>query len=391
MERYRRIGKNFLPVDDILHSGITKEGFLWAIEHMDPGGSHLSSPGVPDLLTGARHLHPQRMTVDFKAPAGLAADETWDMCIITTPFPDMAMLAFKKLSADSWVDTDVRDVTWTLNDATANNSWWWIPEYLPSGAYPTVTSTHMRLISRGLTTELVGPEMYRSGYVTSGQLPCDGRLLPYSLGVTNFASQTGGVLWRLPQLANGAEALLELDPLCGQRPATLGDYNVLRMSTPQGSPSLRSTLEGGEACVITFDTTEYNALNIARSSHHHLWNDDFNMGVTFYMGLSSKEVLKAKLMGTVEISPRQGSSLVTLSRVVPRSDPVAIRLVADITSELPHSFPAADNDLGSIFGKIGQVLKNIGLPIIRTLGGAGIPMVSPIATGIGHIASAFGW
>ena len=222
-------------------------------------------------------------------------------------------------------------------------------------------------------------------------MPVDGFHSTATLNGITSACKTGTVAYRLPKIQGGSQYLLETDALAGERAASLGDYNVLRMSTPWGSPTLRPTLQIGDTAWCTNDDTQVNDIDWAKSSHHHTWNDDFNWGVTFYEGLNPQEVVKVKVMGTVEMVPKQGSALATLTKVVPPADLAAITLVADITCQLPHSYPADYNDLGGIFGAIGHALKNIGVPLARTVGSLGLPIASPIASGLAQIASAFGW
>jgi hypothetical protein len=419
---------------------------------MDPCGVTYTSPGVPDYSTGTRHIKSIRMGDVISPPAGLGTPEsgaTWDLLIMTTPYTDLPLLHWKKQSIASWPDThtgagilsfvsrfftdtgaELDAVNPRMNDGSKLASYWTFPDNLideGSGEKPANTLHEsydaIRLVSRGLTTELIGPMLFKGGRVYSGQVmpstrnPLDAPTVPISFLSSTTAvstditanSATYGykkrIGWTLPQL--GPDALIEGDPLYRERDAEEGDYNVTRVWKATGVCDMVSTAERGRV-VVTDDITEvdyayamlaYTGSDTNGSPSSADWETAFsaipavgaNISLVYYTGLNASQSVRFKVKTTIEGVPKLGGPYASLSKIAPEADPLAIQLVADITNTLPHSYPGSYNDLGGLLGVIGGILKSVGIPLLRGVGAAGIPVLSPVVQILSGIAnSTFG-
>jgi len=376
---------------------VTEDGLRWAIEHMDPCGAPTTSPGVPDLATGYRLIKPQRFTVDISPPVSYGVPEnggtlvTYDAVIFSTPFPEVPfMSAWKESDGTAWNETSLFGGTWTLNANAASNvlSVWYMPENLPAGAYPSKQFEAVRKVSQGFTTELIGPAMYTGGRVISGQVTQNASFSYGGQDVVTPASNTKSpqIFWRAPSISE--EALIASDPLYGERNATLGDYNVTRVSHSSGIAPLCPTTQVGEINVASNSDTEPNGIVWNHSTHHAMFTEGFNISMIFYNNINVTQAIRVKYRGTIEGVPKMNSVDSSLAKCVPDADPTVIRLVADITNQLPHSYPASYNDLGGLLGVIGNAFKHIGMPILSAVGGLGLPVVSQVAGVLHSIGSA---
>jgi hypothetical protein len=384
---------SLVPFQRLAQTAVTEDGMKYMINVMDPAASTgaaegrvalgASNPGVPDYKTGNILMQPTPLSETFGPPNGINTDETWDMCVIVTPIPECPFIVFKRISAQGTDWNDLIAGTWALNDNGVNASWWYLPQNLPDGAYPSTNYSHLRLVSRSVTSETVGALLYKGGTVTSGQVPANFMFTPYNPSDQLSSSpKVGTVCWKMPQL--GSDVLFQFDRLAKQRDATLGDYNVLRISEPSGCPVDEPTIKSGQLGVCDYTQTQVNNINWMVSSHHVTYGASFNVGLIYFEAIAPENNIRLKLHGFLEGTPNMGGPLASLSKVAPASDPAAIQLVNDITNELPHSYPASYNDLGGLLGVIGHVIHGVS-GVVQHLG---IPVASGVAGVIHGISGA---
>lgn len=442
----QHIPQNYSPQEVLaplsrLRGKVSELGLRWAIETLDPCGVPFTSPGIPDYSTGTRHVKTLRFGDTISSPPNLGAPDTgdtWDLLIMTLPFVDLPFLHIKKKSVDAWPDfTNItttagalRDYFLTnagsggdivVNDPTHRGSFWAPPEYAKVNTPNTIVPdgianqySAVRPISRGLTTELVGPTLFKGGRVYSGQIRPN-FLEPTAGFVVGQMSYDGTVptgqyddkpgrrsAFLMPPL--GPEYLVEGDPLYQERDADQGDYNVTRTYTSAGVCELLATAKVSAVCLgpeKEVATTAW-ATNQGIPGAVVMWwsatspilgmpMEGMNTSLIYYTGLHATQSIRIKFRGAIEGVPRLGGPYVELSKVAVEADGAAIQLVADIVNTLPHSYPANYNDLGGLLGVIGTVMKHAGMPLLQGLGAAGIPILSPVLSilhGIGQ--SVFG-
>lgn len=416
---------------------VSETGLQWALEHMDPCGVTYTSPGVPDYSTGTRHIKTLRLGEVISPPPGLGgpdSSDSWDLLIMTTPFVESPMIHFKKKSSDPWPNVSqdgsrnafyaaffnsdgsgtVTHSAPNFNDGSTNASIWSFPD-----AYPGGVSSHslqkeydaVRLVSRGLTTELIGPMLFKGGRVFSGQVmpstrdpfdaPFEGQAYIATDGAPTYASNSlqeaiqspahsRRTSWLIPAL--GPQPLVEGDPLYRERDAEEGDYNVTRVWKATGVCDMVPTTHES-AVIINSDrgadpTGAFFVGNVVAdvdptpATWALAWMatpaPGANTTIVYYTGLNPSQSVRFKMKTTIEGVPKLGGPYAALSKIAPEADPLAIQLVADITNTLPHSYPASYNDLGGLLGVIGGVLKSVGVPLLRGVGAAGIPVLSPV-------------
>jgi hypothetical protein len=427
-----------------LRGKVSELGLRWAIETLDPCGVPFTSPGIPDYSTGTRHVKTLRFGDTISAPPNLGSPETgdtWDLMIMTLPYVEIPFLHLKKKSSDPWPSTDtIAGVAAMLrtnfltnqgsgglvevNNPSSPGSFWMPPEYAAFWTTQTLTPTGslamvnqysaVRPVSRGITTELVGPSLFKGGRVYSGQIRPN-FLEPTSDFTIGQLSYDGSVpdgqidnkpgrrsAIFLPPL--GPEYIVEGDPLYQERDANDGDYNVCRTYNTTGVCDLLSTSKASAVCIgseeqLTLGTWANDqgipgAVVMWWSTTTPLIGmplEGLNTSVVYYTGLNLTQSVRVKYRGAVEGVPRLGGPYVELSKVAVEADGAAVQLVADIVNTLPHSYPAGYNDMGGLLGVIGTVMKHAGMPLLQGLGAAGIPILSPVLSilhGIGQ--SVFG-
>jgi hypothetical protein len=305
------------------------------------------------------------------------------MLTIVTPFPEIPFIVFKRIvGAGPVIDWDTLATgTWTLNDDT-DASMWYFPEYVGSGDYIKKQYNDVRLVSRAVTTEEVGSTLYMGGTVTSGQVPANMNFAAWVDGIIKSPA-VGQVRWKLPAL--GMDKLFEFDSLAKQRDLRLGDYNVSRMSTSTGAPDLVSTLMEGELSTCLDNETDVNNVAWFTSSHHVCYGDSFNVGLIYCEAIAPEQNIRLKTQGFIEGTPYLQGPYAALATPSPPSDPAAIKLVADVTNQLPHSYPASYNDLGGLLGAIGHVIHGVS-GVVSHLPIPGVAGIASVIHGIsGHI------
>lgn len=391
------------PMERLAAASLSQTGLEWAVERLDPGGCHCSSPGVPDRVSSPRVVLPRRTTDTVSSGMSLAEGETWDIALVGAPMMGTALMLCRKKSSADWptnfIYTNHKSGTSTSGwkQTVASNAEFFIWSYPDSnfgGEIPSLAASSVRLVSRSVTSELVGPQLYRSGTVTSGQYPVE--VSSSNWGLLDSTPATFGTypanLIRFPALE--PSIIVTYDKLAGQRQANLGDYNVTRFTSSTGVSDVLPAIQA--RCY--FYPTDKSVSDLVYDEDvgpgAENWIDTVspsaNMSVTVYSGLSPQDVLRVKVCGTQEIYPLPHSPLVSLTTVNPPLDQGAIDLVSEIEAELPHSYPSDYNDLGGLLGVIGRFFRDHGVPAARIIGGLGIPIVSPIGQAIGSLASAFG-
>jgi len=391
---------DLVPTEVLLSKGLSRDGINWMVNYLDPNGEHNADPSmIPDALSGSRIVKPQVFDLNVSSPTDLKENETWDLLVYTLPFIEAFWLIVKKKSTDQW--PDIAAATWDINDNTKDISIWYFPEYKDDGNYTTVEATHHRLVSRGTTSKPTGALLSQAGQLYEGQFPPEiewgsSRIAASTEGggapksVTVIASTVGQIYWRLPP--HTPAQITSVDRLSRSGSALDGGYLPLRTSTSSGIPDMRSTIQGGQYVVCNHDAVKYNDEKNWHISTHHLSNPgtDWNVGVTVYTGLASKEVVHLKLRGCQEFSPRAKGPLLTMARLAPTPDLTAIKLASLTTHHLRHSYPASYNDMSGLLGVLGNIFKKVVRPLAGPISNLGIPVVSPIAGGIDKIASLFG-
>lgn len=393
------------PYERLTASSITEEGLRWALDRLDPAASHCVSPGIPDRVSAPRMVYPFKVSTTVSSNGlGLKDTETWDLAFVVLPLADRMGIMVKKKSSDPWPTTfgrsftvdstpakDVTDLDSVPFDSNTNlcEGFWRFPSTAAGGDGTSSIANRFRIVSRSLTSNLIGPNLYRSGMVTSGQVAPE--IVPFN--TENFTAPNPLVTqrWiRTPMF--DPSSILTSDRLAGQRPANDGDYTVIRGCSVTGVNDLSLTntgILGFFDSSVPFD--QLSSLSVIGLSIEDVLSEGSNMATVVYSGLNSQDVVRLKACSTIELYPIPGSIISTLSTANPRLDQAAIDLVTEIEDELPHSYPADYNDLGGLLGVIGGFFKKIGVPVARIVGGMGLPIVSPIASALGDVASHFGW
>lgn len=400
-----------------LRGKVSEQGLRWAIEHLDPCGVPFTSPGVPDYSTGTRHVKTTRFGAAIPPPAGIAEEATWDLLIMTLPYTDTPFFHYKKLSTEPWPVLDSLDSMQVFmqsflidsrpsqGDAESKATFWALPEYQNNNKIADQYSA-VRPISRGLTTEIIGPNLFKGGRVYSGQfMPnflnpvADAPVLNFSGAQTDPYPGRKTALY-LPPL--GPQYLVEGDPLYQERDAMCGDYNVTRTHSVTGVCPMQSTSSISAVCFGSEYLAIASPAGFQEPNSVVFWLAGgepmvsmpamgLNTSIVYYTDLNATQSVRFKYRGSVEGVPRLSGPYAELGKVAIEADPAAVQLVADIVNTLPHSYPADYNDLGGLMGVLGSILKHAGMPLLQGIGAAGIPVLSPVVSilhGIGQ--SVFG-
>jgi hypothetical protein len=115
------------------------------------------------------------------------------------------------------------------------------------------------------------------------------------------------------------------------------------------------------------------------------WQNLRPVGVSF-TGLDTTISLTLRLKQRVEGTVAVSSPFQQFTDKSPREDQHAISMVANVQKTLPIMVPVTMNGFGTWWKKIMGGIGSVG----KILGGIGIPMVSPIAQGVGGLADVLG-
>lgn len=391
------------PFERLQDASLSEHGFKYALQRLDPAGYNGPACGIPDRVSAPSTLVPSVCTGTVSCDMTLPAQSaTWDLAIVCSPMLSTGAILLRKASTVPWPDNfPVKNASkgvdpsgWNHVDPAECEAYIWSFSETNGNEEPIVHALGVRLACRSVTSESIGPQLYRSGTVTSGQFLTECGSIPTAMtldGDGGVAGRTQSANYiRFPPL--DPNAIVMYDKLSGQRPASDGDYSVTRFSSSTGVPDVHPAWLGqcyfyGSDIAMSDYVPSYDGWTA--------WKDTLtlhgNTTVTVYSGLSIQDVIRVKVLSSVEVYPLPHSSLARLAQPSPSLDQGAIDLISEIESQLPHSYPASYNDLGGLLGVIGTFLKERGIPLSRTIGGLGIPGVSPIAAAIGHVGSIFGW
>lgn len=109
-------------------------------------------------------------------------------------------------------------------------------------------------------------------------------------------------------------------------------------------------------------------------------------GVMFFMGLNPAASLEVKSRMHLEAQVnRDGTVVQPFVHSPPVYDREALEIVAKVGQVQKHAYYASFNDLSNILSSIWGAIKSVGTPIVNTLGGLGIPIISDVANVAGRL------
>jgi hypothetical protein len=388
--------------------GIDAAAAAWLLKALHPA-SPGSSPGIPDS-SYVHSVRPEfRSQTIIAAPPALASP-TWDLLIwrrggdVSTTLwcaapggTDFQGSSPPAGSASGFVT--IQDSDWTTDgnlDAVE-------PSAAPGDVFPygRVVSTDgvysWRTQFASLTAYLTASALNDQGTVFSTQMQREVVRREQIAVNTSTVSPTGS-----PLLVAGAvtsvpfeeNEMLLMDPKAYTAPAREGVYMPIRLSGPVQDftrPCVRpSGLLRGTAHVWGYITSvpgqgpttdssvvplslgattqDYNTgFNIFSLTSHLAYNfsyDNVHQGVTIFRGLSPSASVTLKLYTGLEQEPGITSVTRQFARVPNVYNPRAMEAYYRLVHELPTSYPASFNSLGTIMSAISNVASRL-WPVVQ--------------------------
>jgi len=385
---------------------ISQENQDYIVQMLDPYHDFRRQlAGYPDMSSGNSLVTRTQERLNITAPAGLAANETWQAHIFTTPIqtsdfgassqhgsvstsgvatagPGRAM---KQTFIQCWTgkDTDV-DLVWDGASGTVTNTGY---------RYQVATQRGgMRMLGAGFEVCNTTAEIYRNGSVTHYRVPwvtTVGVLDSVDAGVhtTKSVFHYSGVPTTLAQAQNtpGSTTWLAKD----------GSYCVCTprsADNPMTMPAFHEPVMCENPYSISTPTRVIaNVGALTRTGGPSVYHiNTMDCSGAWYYGLLPQTTLTLTVTMYIEYIPDPSDiTLLSLSTPMAAYDPRVIELLSAVYAQLPVAARKDDNDAGDFFRKLLGIIGKVGTAL-----GTGLAIVpgfqefAPIAGAIGAGANA---
>jgi len=392
------------------------ESLKWILRVLSPCHPLAPRPiGIPDTVGGQQMSIDQKLLITVPPPTYTtnkpAGATSWACFIYIPPSQDQACWIARIWEGDNTQiapyalsgATSTSSPVWTSFDyqSFGTNYWsqWFFPEWQESGSYLSQVALQSRRMYHGVTVHLIANSQCDQGVVTATQIAPGAQIRTWNYGDNIVADGEEILTYPFPPMSS--ENIYQTGDRCYEGLARDGIYMPLRMC--EGTIMMQSTQQiTRQAFVPRGGATGYSPDQqlVAWQTHHCVMDNNFNAGLIRFDGISAtgqpggNATLRLKIHCGLNFTPQTGSIYNNTATVVEKADEAAIAFVADVSDDLPLAFVAAENDLGTIFGKVADIAKSIGNvahPIAGAIGDLNIPVVSPIAKAVSGVLSAFGF
>jgi hypothetical protein len=397
--RFRPAGARFVPTPSMFRAQ-SAAGKAWEEAALHPAvESDVMQPvGIPDHTSGP--------VVTFRAidrwniAAPKSAQNTWSCAIYTPPMGDVPAFAF--VFADQ--EANVQLNSWKSQLVAGGNGF---VQYNPTagdpsttgsalgfGSFPTIgngiayshssistysspggstnavsqQASNYRVMAKSTTAQLVCNSLSNQGLVIGGQVSNGIR----DTHVTNYASGTAGTLTQSSVLEmayppGNAATLQQMDPKSSEWAAYYGAYIPIRAQEPNYQ------VNNVEEHYLWISPDGNSDADAVATGMECMYADTHNIGVTIFNNISVTATINLKAVTHFECRARAKSSWSMFQHPSPVLDQQAIDFVSTLSQRMPHVFPADDNSLGSILGKIAKFLIPSGKALVKEVTGGVIP------------------
>lgn len=391
-------------LSDLQRRGVSGPAANWVARALHPPADHLGPQHVPD--ESFRPVVPivLRPSVTIEAPASIAPDATWDLCIVCLPGDVNAAYYLAAPSGTDFSKTNIGSgaagVLHLFSSAPVQDLSCLDPLSGSEGVYtsygPTSGHYSYRHTFSSLTAYMTASSLYDGGTVTCAQLN-DG---PAPHGAV-FRSEHSPTYFPLATISAFTVPLTESEitavaPSARVAPAKEGIYMPFRLLGPSQKFVSRSTQLG--TSFVDVDTTPTMVIGSETSvglvgaipvvlsnmddgtytvpywmreltvygANGHIpcisssadcGYDRVAVGVTIFRGLNHQSSITLRMFVGLELIPAPVSPLRTMVAVPPPPDKKALDLYYQIVAGMPMAYPSRDNGLGLIIPKILSALR----------------------------------
>jgi len=399
----------------IQRAGIPAQAANWLLKALSPATPTGTGATIADSVSVPVSIPEMVTTAVIAAPTAAK----WDAMVLTVPgYPTQAVIIAGPspvdfTSATTWTNPNnvvtvvqVEPTTstnsiplsasiFTVGSSTAN--FVYVAGNVP---YPSTQPISWRLSYASTTQYLTTSALYDEGTVTSGMVPCLQRRLPATVvgGVYGGIASSGVLIMGVAGIdlpMNEAE-LTSMDSKVRVAPAKNGCYQplyqgdgVFKWNSGSPVPGVISSYinpttatpvfyypSSGTSTVVTLtpgflsdvlqfispatDIATYNLATLMQGAAGNFpwsmgWADSM-IGVTFYRGLDANSTLTIKAVSGYEIVPCPTSPIRQFMVPGGMYSPQAMQLYTELVANLPHSYPASSNFLGSVLSAISGLL-----------------------------------
>lgn len=401
-----RSGRTPNPADprtNVKLLGRTKGGSDWCLKALHPNGEfNTMVPKIPDGAASDSVVLERRD--EFVVDCPLAEEiDTWTVVLLSFPFLRGHTLAiayasntltpaqlaahlneaFKHMGLDS---------DWVTYDAGVNKLYF---KWLNSAVLDPVGKTEagvnpfgnffktIRRVYCGYTIDFDCNTLTDKGRVTSGQFQSVVDIRALSHLVTRTATVTGGASGEKVTVSDeetypaysyappplGTTEIVQQDLKNRQAEAKDGEYAPLRIWQPTVNFVPATAARPISIYDENFGTEDTNS---AFGTEQTIWFDGWGTYVSVWSDIQRTSSLRIKRREGLELVAGYNSPYGPFNTPACSSDPIALDIMREFSRTEPHAYPADFNSHNTLqkglFGTLGDVLGNLGLPIISDLG-----------------------
>jgi len=376
------------------------ESSAYALRYLHPMDETIhGGMRIPDEHSTYSSALEGRTQFTIAGPTPISGSSTWNCDMIVSAIPDVAYFY------RTWIPGNPITMDWTPvpyaafpygngHDSTAT------PPI--TGVTPTLVTqtTQYRAAFSGITCHLNAAGLNDAGMVYAGQFGAE---------YAHVSTGTPGVNVVTDTLALSAPVDENtLYQMCGaaiQQEAREGVYMPLMYNNPAQqftqvglgnafgtTPGIPATqygvlINGGNPITVPVGTGQSIAMLVSPQVN-------MTTGVILWRGLYNAATLQVKTRLGLECVPGPNSLWAPFTESSPPYQPATLAKCTMVRQRLPQAFPAHYNDLSSILDTIGGIIMGPVRGVADMLGGAGIPVISDIAStvggGLGFIKDLFG-
>jgi hypothetical protein len=382
--------------NSLLQMGNTEPGRCSAIKILHPNGeSDAYVAKIPDGYATTSVVMERRDEFDLVPPVDALATDTWNVIVVDAPFLVGTQFAVRYNTDAAPTEAQIASALYTVMaspGAPANKYPAWVAvgggnpvEYtvLQSASMtPTIANTtqgpsllfkSIRRTYLGSTFDLNAPDLSNQGRVVCGQWTPDVAL---TVSTNDTPPPATVSVYEIQVPAFTETQIVASDELCYQAEAKRGLYLPDRMYT---DVDFASSMEFRNIVPVTVGAPTLEGVT-QTDAGNDIWLRGWLIGVSHWTGLSLSATLRIKRKEGLEFIAAPTSVYSPFGTPALSADARAIAMIREFSRRQPHAFEALDNELGKLLQKI---LSGVG----GAISNLGLPFISPVAGGIGKLAS----
>jgi hypothetical protein len=369
--------------------GNTRSGSEWALKCLHPNGEGIDvKPKIPDGAASDSVQLERRDLYDVKPPVALFSGDNegndhFDLFVVDLPLLRMSTILVAGLPStitDKAVEDVLRRYTHIENDSAIFPLWLEVDKnifmsicqssVLDSGVplrNPTVygeTFKGIRRCYKGITSDYDAATLTDEGRVVSGQFPVISTLAEETTLPKEDAPTSVWDTYEMSFFPFSQSEITQQDSKHRSGLAKNGDYTPLRLWQPEIPFKSEAELR-----VLRFPIDEERISSGAQNIVFAGWGSF----VCRWENVHKTTSIFLKIQEGLELTPNNRSPYGPFLTPGYPDDPRALSVVREFARTQPHSFEACFNEKNkmakSILGGLGNVISNLGIPVVSDIAG----------------------